>query len=194
MPNTNNSFQNYLDTWEVEEKTNAAYVQGSFEFDELPCPSAARSACAMSIRTRSPRVQPRATQGAGRHVSRRPRSDGGYNKWLPSLNLRFDLTDQLVGRMTAGKVLARPNPSQLALRRSIDIVGLTGSRGNPDLKPYEAKQYDSGSSGISPRWLRIRPVPQGDLRVHRQHRRRRRADGDGVTYNIYHARSTAPTR
>jgi TonB-dependent receptor len=60
------------------------------------------------------------------------------------LNLRFDLTDQLVGRMTAGKVLARPNPSQLALRRSTDIVGLTGSRGNPDLQPFEADQYDLG--------------------------------------------------
>jgi iron complex outermembrane receptor protein len=70
--------------------------------------------------------------------------DGGYTKWLPSLNLRFDLTPDLVGRMTAGKVLARPNPSQLALRRTIDGVGLTGSRGNPDLKPFEAVQYDLG--------------------------------------------------
>jgi iron complex outermembrane receptor protein len=46
--------------------------------------------------------------------------------------------------MTAGKVMARPNPSQLAFRRSTDIVGLTGSRGNPDLLPFEAKQYDAG--------------------------------------------------
>ena len=46
--------------------------------------------------------------------------------------------------VTAGKVLARPNPSQLAFRRSLDSVGLTGSRGNPALKPYEALQYDLG--------------------------------------------------
>ena len=58
--------------------------------------------------------------------------------------MRFDLSDQLVGRMTAGKVLARPNPSQLAFRRSLDAVGLTGSRGNPDLQPFEATQYDLG--------------------------------------------------
>jgi TonB-dependent receptor len=40
--------------------------------------------------------------------------------------------------------MARPNPSQLAFRRSTDVVGLTGSRGNPDLQPFEARQYDAG--------------------------------------------------
>jgi TonB-dependent receptor len=58
--------------------------------------------------------------------------------------MRFDISDELVARASAGKVLARPNPNQLALRRSTDIVGLTGSRGNPDLQPFEADQYDLG--------------------------------------------------
>jgi TonB-dependent receptor len=40
--------------------------------------------------------------------------------------------------------MARAAPSQLALRRSIDVVGLTGSRGNPDLQPFEATAYDAG--------------------------------------------------
>jgi TonB-dependent receptor len=58
--------------------------------------------------------------------------------------MRFDLSPSLVGRMTAGKVLARPNPNQLAFRRTLDFVGLTGSRGNPNLQPFEAVQYDLG--------------------------------------------------
>jgi len=50
----------------------------------------------------------------------------------------------LVARFAAGKVLARPSPSQLAIRLSRDVVGLTGSRGNPDLLPFLATNYDLG--------------------------------------------------
>ena len=40
--------------------------------------------------------------------------------------------------------MARPNPAQMAFRRSTDIIGLTGTRGNPDLLPFSAMQYDVG--------------------------------------------------
>jgi TonB-dependent receptor len=141
---TNNSYQNFLDTWEVEEKTNAAYLQASFKFEELAIP----------IRgTLGARYIDTETSSSGfsrlriNNVVTFPRAsrDGGYSKWLPSLNLRFDLSDELVGRMTAGKVLARPNPAQMALRRTLDTsVGRAGTRGNPNLQPYEATQYDLG--------------------------------------------------
>ncbi len=140
---TNNSYQNFLDTWEVEEKTRAAYLQGSFKFDELAIPIGGtlgvRYVDTETASTGFNRIQqgPVVTFPVGSRA-------GGYTKWLPSMNLRFDLSDELVGRMTAGKVLARPNPSQLALRRSLDGVGFTGSRGNPDLQPFEATQYDLG--------------------------------------------------
>jgi TonB-dependent receptor len=141
---TNNSFQNFLDTWEVEEKTAAAYVQSSFKFDELPVPiSGTLGVRYVDTETLSSGYN-RFNQGGGVVSFPRASLDGGYSKWLPSLNLRFDLSDELIGRMTAGKVLARPNPSQLALRRTLDSVGFTGSRGNPNLKPYEAIQYDLG--------------------------------------------------
>jgi TonB-dependent receptor len=143
-PGTNGSFQNYLDTWEVEEKTNAAYVQASFGFTELAVPVTGtvgvRYVDTDTLSAGFNRVQ----DASGVSFPRASR-DGGYEKWLPSINLRFDLTDRLVGRMTAGKVLARPNPSQLAFRRTIDAaVNFTGSRGNPDLQPFEADQYDLG--------------------------------------------------
>jgi iron complex outermembrane recepter protein len=140
---TNNSYQNFLDTWEVEEKTRAAYIQGSFEFEELALPISGT----LGVRYVDTELL---STGFGSVVTAadtffpRVASEGGYTKWLPSLNMRFDLTPSLVGRMTAGKVLARPNPSQLAFRRTLDGVGLTGSRGNPNLKPFEAVQYDLG--------------------------------------------------
>ncbi|HEY5760832.1 MAG TPA: TonB-dependent receptor, partial [Steroidobacter sp.] len=141
---TNNSFQNFLDTWEVEEKTNAAYLQGSFKFEELAIPiSGTLGVRYVDTETMSAGFN-RLNLGGGNVTFPRASRDGGYTKWLPSLNLRFDLAGDLVGRMTAGKVLARPNPSQLALRRTLDSVGFTGSRGNPNLKPYEATQYDLG--------------------------------------------------
>ncbi|MFC4307676.1 TonB-dependent receptor [Steroidobacter flavus] len=141
---TNNSFQNYLDTWEVEEKTNAAYLQSSFKFDGLAIPiSGTLGVRYVDTETMSSGYN-RIRHAPGVVTFPRASHDGGYKRWLPSLNLRFDLSDDLVGRMTAGKVLARPNPSQLALRRSLDSVGFTGSRGNPELKPYEATQYDLG--------------------------------------------------
>lgn len=140
---TNGSYQNYLDTWEVEEKTKAAYIQGSFNFDSLPIPiSGTLGVRYVDTETMSSGFS-RLNQG-GVVSFPRASSDGSYTKWLPSLNMRFDLGEELVGRATAGKVLARPNPSQLALRRTLDSVGFTGSRGNPNLQPYEATQYDLG--------------------------------------------------
>jgi iron complex outermembrane receptor protein len=141
---TNNSYQNYLDTWEVEEKTNAAYVQGSFKFDSLAIPISGTLGVRLVDTDTLSSGYNRFRERPGVVTFPRASRAGGYTKWLPSLNLRFDLRDDLVGRMTAGKVLARPNPSQLALRRTLDAVGLTGSRGNPELKPYEATQYDLG--------------------------------------------------
>jgi iron complex outermembrane recepter protein len=141
---TNGSYQNYLDTWEVEEKTRAAYIQGSFQFEDLAVPITGT----LGVRY----VDTETLSSGFNRINRmgtitfpRASSDGGYTKWLPSLNLRFDLGDTLVGRMTAGKVLARPRPNDLALRRSLDTaVNRTGTRGNPDLQPFEATQYDLG--------------------------------------------------
>ncbi|MBB6095477.1 TonB-dependent receptor [Povalibacter uvarum] len=145
-PNTNGTFQNYLDTWSVDEKTNAAYLQASFEF-ELGVPVSTtlgvRYVDTDTLSSGYNRVQ---TGSGASQVVTFPQAEqaGGYAKWLPSLNMKINLTDELVGRVTAGKVMARPNPSQLALRRSTDLVGLTGSRGNPNLQPFEATQYDLG--------------------------------------------------
>jgi iron complex outermembrane receptor protein len=140
---TNGTFQNYLDTWSVEEKTKAGYLQATFGWDELPVPIhttvGVRYFDTNTLSSGFNRVQ----QGTNITFPVASQS-GGYNDWLPSVNVRFELTDKLVGRLTAGDVMARPNPAQLAFRRSTDVVGLTGSRGNPDLLPFEARQYDAG--------------------------------------------------
>jgi iron complex outermembrane receptor protein len=140
---TNGTFQNYLDTWSVEEKTKAAYLQTTFGWEEIAVPIhttiGVRYFDTDTLSSGFNRVQ------QGTNITFPVASQaGGYNDWLPSINVRFDFTDKFVGRASAGDVMARPNPAQLAFRRSTDVVGLTGSRGNPDLLPFQARQYDLG--------------------------------------------------
>jgi TonB-dependent receptor len=139
------SFQTFLDTWSVEEKTKSAYAQANFEFSSLPVPVSGT----LGVRV----VDTKTTSSGFNRVQTSPTivnfvpgtQKGGYTKTLPSLNLRFEfLPNELIGRVSASKVMARAAPSQLALRRSTDIIGLTGSRGNPDLQPFEATAYDAG--------------------------------------------------
>lgn len=66
-----------------------------------------------------------------------------YTNVLPSLTLRFDLTPKLVARFAAARVLTRPDFSQLSPRRTVSGFNLTGSAGNPDLRPYLATQLDA---------------------------------------------------
>lgn len=64
---------------------------------------------------------------------------------LPSGNLRYDLVhNKLILRATATKVAAAPDLSKVAPSLSLNSTALTGSIGNPNLKPYTGQQYDLG--------------------------------------------------
>ncbi|MDP5278965.1 TonB-dependent receptor [Sphingomonas sp. DG1-23] len=72
---------------------------------------------------------------------------GKYDDWLPSLNARLSLTDNLLLRFAASKVMTRPTLSDLSPRQSIQTNpgNETISRGNPDLQPFRAKQVEFGA-------------------------------------------------
>ncbi|MDX3773364.1 TonB-dependent receptor [Chromatiaceae bacterium AAb-1] len=66
-----------------------------------------------------------------------------YTDVLPSLNLALNLTDTVVTRFAAAKVVTRPDLQDMAPRltfNSGDILTAVG--GNPHLKPFAAWQYD----------------------------------------------------
>ncbi|MBD1388166.1 TonB-dependent receptor [Neiella sp. HB171785] len=68
-----------------------------------------------------------------------------YTEVLPSLNLVFDLTDDQVLRFAAGRVMARPNFSDLAPTVSVGALNVeypTATAGNPNLDPEIANQFD----------------------------------------------------
>ena len=128
-----------LDTWEVKDDNLAGYGQAAFAFGGDIRVTGVAGLRVVDTRTTSDGFQVRA--GTVTPVS----FEGHYTEFLPSLNLKAELIPgRLQLRATATEVLARPSPAQLAPRFALDAVGLTGSRGNPGLEPYRARQYDFG--------------------------------------------------
>jgi len=70
-------------------------------------------------------------------------TEARFTHWLPSANFALDLTRNLVMRLAAAKVVARPNLGDVGPGFSPNTTNNTGSRGNPNLKPFEATQYDA---------------------------------------------------
>jgi TonB-dependent receptor len=64
------------------------------------------------------------------------------NYLLPSLNLAFDATDDVVLRFAAAKVVAWAPYNQMAPNTFLNDTTLTGSGGNADLGPYESINYN----------------------------------------------------
>lgn len=87
--------------------------------------------------------------------------DRSYTDILPNFNLAYDLTDNLVLRAAAAKVISRPSYSDIAAPGSLNYfsqeyvddrrltggageLGWYGSGSNKRLEAYEANQYDVG--------------------------------------------------
>jgi iron complex outermembrane receptor protein len=71
-----------------------------------------------------------------------------YKDWLPSANLKWDVTDDVVLRLAASQTLTRPDFSALAGSVSllppatVDGIG-SGTGGNPNLKPIISTNLDA---------------------------------------------------
>lgn len=85
--------------------------------------------------------------------------DKSYTEVLPSLNVSYNILDDLLVRAAASRVLARPDYHDLGSQQELENrsaaweadrlqfgerQGWSGSGGNRDLKPFIAWQYDLG--------------------------------------------------
>ena len=72
--------------------------------------------------------------------------DGSYTEFLPSANLLLSANPEfpLQFRFAAGRALSRPTIEEMRPVVEIDTLEATISRGNPDLEPFLAWQYDAG--------------------------------------------------
>lgn len=69
--------------------------------------------------------------------------DRSYTDWLPSLTVRYSPQNNIVSRFAVSKSLVRPKFSQLAPRSTVNEDN-EAEFGNPELKPYEAWNFDAG--------------------------------------------------
>ncbi len=73
------------------------------------------------------------------------RQNSSYDFFLPNLNIRVNLTDDIVARLSGSRTLTRPQVRDLAPRTNFDVLrpaSLDASGGNPNLKPYTSNNFD----------------------------------------------------
>jgi iron complex outermembrane receptor protein len=66
-----------------------------------------------------------------------------YTDVLPSMSLKYDVNRDLVARVSASETIARPDYYALAGGASLNDAVLSGSQGNPDLKPTRSANFDA---------------------------------------------------
>ncbi|MFO1388407.1 TonB-dependent receptor [Cellvibrio sp.] len=106
--------------------------------------------------------------GFGNNAASVESAESSYTKVLPSLNLAYNITDDLIGRFAWSKALANPDMSDVRNTTSLSALQMNqtfvrdlsvnpprstligakvdswaGSAGNPYLKPMESKQMDA---------------------------------------------------
>ena len=68
-----------------------------------------------------------------------------YTDTLPSLNVRYDVSDTYLIRLGAAKTMSRSPYRELSIGVRLNEAALTGVAGNPQLEPYRANQFDLSS-------------------------------------------------
>ena len=66
-----------------------------------------------------------------------------YTNIFPTMQLRYDFTSHLVGRLTYSTALARPGFLQTIQRGQVDIGNQVVTTGNPNLKPTYGHNFDA---------------------------------------------------
>jgi len=69
-------------------------------------------------------------------------AERSYTDVLPSLNLAYDVKEDIVARFSLAKVMTRPDFVDIAPRITLNTGALTANAGNPETDPYRATQAD----------------------------------------------------
>lgn len=131
-------------SWNIEEKTFNAYVQANYEIGAAQFNLGLRYVS--TDQTSSGNTVANIFQPTERIT---PVSfDNDYSELLPSASLRYELKEDLILRAAYSATLTRADLPALAPSESIrgisEVDGGTGSRGNPDLDPFTADNFDLG--------------------------------------------------
>ncbi|WP_049628972.1 TonB-dependent receptor [Cellvibrio sp. pealriver] len=125
---------------EVEEDITALYTQADFEGDAYAGNVGVRYVTTDITGTRY-------TIAALNDVNNKTteQEKGEYSDILPSFNYKLDLSDDLVARFSAARVMSRPGYSDMSPSyTSQSQVSRKAAKGNVGLDPYRATQMDLG--------------------------------------------------
>lgn len=126
------------DTREVEEESLGVYAQLDFDTDV----AGRRFRGNVGVRSVETELTSTGLQNGEMEVT----VENDYRDTLPSMNLVYELSDDVILRGSAAKVMSRPNLGTLSPGGSVGIFGDPKvSYGNPFIEPFRAKAYDLGA-------------------------------------------------
>jgi len=142
----------------VQEDTTSVYIDSSWEFDLADFPVQINvGARYEQTDVTSTVMQPVPTDvwwkgGSEWHTQYLPGEnnfltmEGEHDVFLPMIDVRVDLTDELVSRVSWGKTISRAPLGSLAGGRSLSgspkIGSRNGGEGNTNLQPFESTNFD----------------------------------------------------
>jgi TonB-dependent receptor len=130
-------------TYRIEEKTLNAYVSAEYDLGGLQAIGGVRLVRTQQISSGSNVANINLPTQVITPVS----FSKTYTKALPSITVKYELADDLILRGGYSRTLTRPDLASLAPSETvagIDASGGTGTKGNPNLDPYVADNFDLG--------------------------------------------------
>ncbi|MGZ9898027.1 TonB-dependent receptor [Shewanella gaetbuli] len=79
---------------------------------------------------------------SGSDIYETTNSSKDYDEVLPSFNINFELTDELMLRLAGSSTIARPHFGDMAPSLNLNYEQGRGTGGNPDLEPFTADSLD----------------------------------------------------
>ena len=134
--NSYNAADSAAGTYAITENTLAAYVQANFETENSD----------FNIGLRVVKTEVESDGALLQNGGIEPvnyKSD--YTEFLPSFNLSYRLSDDVLLRTAYSRTMTRPPLASLSPSTSIDASRLEGKKGNVDLLPYTANNIDLGA-------------------------------------------------
>lgn len=130
-----------IEDFVVEEKILAGYVMGTFDLGKLTAVAGVRveqtdvDMIGNIVEEEDANGDPFSTQ---------VNFSDSYTNWLPSLNLKYNATDKVIGRAAYYKAIVRPAFGEMAPFAIVNDDRDEVELGNPLLEPYEADNFDIG--------------------------------------------------
>jgi len=147
-----------LESWNVEQKTSAFYVEADLEGDDTPYKlNVGLRAVHTEVTVKGAQASAQTDDYWGTHTW-----NGTFKTWsntsqttdywdfLPSANFSYNLDDNQVIRASLARVMSRPSNQDLGRGFGTEFVRndqnqyvfSSGSAGNADLEPFRANQFD----------------------------------------------------